>query len=337
MLMQAKLIQGDAAFSELADVWDALARGGMTDTPFQTRKYQEIWWRNLRPDTAVLLTIVVTDDDGRACAIGCFYLLDRSLHFNGCVEESDYLDLIGPAEYAEPVWTAVLDLLCSPDAPAWDVMDLCNVPENSPTRAALPRLAQKRGLLFVEKQHEVCPVIALPDDFETYLAGLNGRQRREIRRKFRRAAGAGAEMVLIGPDDDLETAVNDFLNLLQKSTFEKRDWLNDGRRAMFHETAQAAMAENALQLLFMEVEGKRAAALFNFDYNGRIWVYNSGLDPAPFGALSLGVVLTARAIEKAVGNGRAEFDFLRGSEEYKYRFGAVDTRLYRLRLKRNEQ
>ncbi len=335
--MQAKLIQGDAAFSELADVWDVLARDGMTNTPFQTRKYQEIWWRNLHPDTALLLTIVVTDDDGRPCAIGCFYVVGRRIHFNGCTEESDYLDLICSAEYAKSAWAALLDLLCSADAPSWDVMDFCNVPENSLTRAALPRLAEERGLLFAEEQHEVCPVIALPDDFETYLNGLNGRQRREIRRKFRRAAGVGAEMALVGPDDDLETAVNDFLGLLQKSTFEKRDWLNDGRRAMFHETAQAAMAENALQLLFMEVEGKRAAALFNFDYNGRIWVYNSGLDPASFGSLSLGVVLTAKAIEKAIGDGRVEFDFLRGNENYKYQFGAKDDRIYRLRLKRNEQ
>ncbi|MCZ7665852.1 MAG: hypothetical protein M5U34_00745 [Chloroflexi bacterium] len=38
-----------------------------------------------------------------------------------------------------------------------------------------------------------------------------------------------------------------------------------------------------MQLLFMAIEGQKAATLFNFDYNGRIWVYNSGLDPAAFG------------------------------------------------------
>lgn len=335
--MQAKLIIGDAAFSELADVWDDLSRQGMTNTPFQTRKYQEIWWRNLHPETAVLLTILVSDGEGRPCAIGCFYVYERQLHFNGCVEETDYLDLICPAEFAEPAWTAVLDVLCQPDVPAWDIIDFCNVPKNSPTRQILPHLAQDRGLFFAEEQIEVCPVVSLPDDFETYLEGLSSRHRREIRRKFRRAAGAEAEMVMIHSDDDLETAVNDFLDLLQKSTLEKRDWLTDGRRAVFHETAQAAMDEDALQLLFMEVEGKRAAALFNFDWNGRVWVYNSGLDPAAFGSLSLGVVLTAKAIEKAIADGRTEFDFLRGDEAYKYHFGAENTQIYRLHISRNEQ
>jgi CelD/BcsL family acetyltransferase involved in cellulose biosynthesis len=40
--------------------------------------------------------------------------------------------------------------------------------------------------------------------------------------------------------------------------------------------------------------------------------------------------LTAKAIEHAIANGRSTFDFLRGREEYKYRFGAKDTRVYRL-------
>ncbi|MCZ7665851.1 MAG: GNAT family N-acetyltransferase [Chloroflexi bacterium] len=49
-------------------------------------------------------------------------------------------------------------------------------------------------------------------------------------------------------------------------------------------------------------------------------------------APSLGVVLTAKAIEWAVANGRSHFDFLRGDEEYKYRFGAVDTEIYKITL-----
>ena len=54
--------------------------------------------------------------------------------------------------------------------------------------------------------------------------------------------------------------------------------------------------------------------------------------PALFGALSLGVVITAKAIEYAIENGRKSFDFLRGNETYKYRFGAQDTTIYRIHL-----
>lgn len=338
-MLSTKLINGETVFAELALEWDALVEQSMTNTPFQNLAYQRAWWCYLQPPDSSLHTVVVRDEASRLVAVACFYLLDGILYFNGCVEETDYLDLITTPTQAEAAWTAVLDRLCNPDFPDWTALDLCNVPEASPTRRILRELASQRGFSFQEEVHEVCPIIRLPATFDDYLEKLDKKQRHEIRRKLRRAEAAGVRIRMIGPDDDLPQAVDEFLELLQKSSFEKRAWLNDGRRALFHETAQAALDAGTLQLLFIEVEGpaqaqalRPAAALFNFDYDGRIWVYNSGLDPAAFSSLSVGVVLTAKAIEMAIANGRSKFDFLRGSEPYKYRFGAEDTNVYRLHL-----
>ncbi len=333
--MQTTLISGTAVFTELAAEWDALAAQGMTDTPFQTLAYQQTWWQNLQPSDANLHTITVRQPDGQLTAIACLYITAEGIvHFNGCVEETDYLDLICAPENAGAAWTAVFDMLCSPQFPHWTLLELCNIPAASPSRTILDQLAQKNGLNSVETISEVCPIIQLPDTFEAYLDSLDSKQRREVNRKLRRAAGADVTIHIVGPEDDLASEVAAFLDLLQKSTFEKRDWLTDGRRAVFHETAQSALANGTLQLMFAEVDGQKAAALFNFDYQDRIWVYNSGLDPSAFGALSLGVVLTAKAIEHAIENGRSQFDFLRGNETYKYRFGAKDTEIYKITISR---
>ena len=331
--MSTELLVGDGAFEALAGEWDALAARGMTDTPFQTWAYQRAWWAHLRPPDATLLTVAVRDEDGQLAAIGCFFHRDGTLHFNGCIEETDYLDLIAPNERAERAWSAVLDCLETAE-PAWTALDLCNVPAASPTRAVLRALAEKRGHAFDEEQIEVCPTIDLPATFDAYLESLDSKQRRELSRKLRRAEAAELTTTVVGPDDDVDAAVERFLELLQMSTFEKRDWLNEGRRAVFHDVARAAQAAGTLQLLFCGIEGRAAAALFNFDYRDRIWVYNSGLDPSAFAALSPGVILTAAAIERAIALGRAEFDFLRGDEEYKYRFGATDRPIYRLHVGR---
>jgi hypothetical protein len=289
----------------------------------------------LHPEKGSLHTITVHENGGSLVAIASFYLLDGTLFFNGCTEETDYLDMIVASDKAEAAWTAVFNCICSVHFPPWQALDLCNVPELSLTRSILPRLAQERGFSFTESIHEVCPIIPLPATFEAYLNNIDSKQRREIQRKLRRAQGANVNFTQVGPEDDVNQAIEEFLDLLQKSTLEKRAWLTDGRRALFYETAQAAHEAGTLQLLFAEVNGRKAASLFNFDYKGRIWVYNSGLDPASFSALSLGVVITANAIERAIENGRSTFDFLRGSEVYKYRFGAEDTRVYRLQIARN--
>lgn len=334
--MRSELIVGDSAFSQLAGEWDLLAGRGMTDTPFQTLAYQRAWWTHLRPDGATLLTVSTRDEDGQLLGIGCFFLADDCLHFNGCIEETDYLDLIAPAERAADVWRATWDCLINMDSPAWRCLDLCNVPAASPTRALLPALAREATFQFSESVIEVCPVITLPATFDAYLETLDSKQRRELSRKLRRAEAADVVTTAVDPAADIDREVDSFLELLQKSTFEKRDWLNDGRRALFHEVAHAAQAAGTLQLMFTAIEDRRAAALFNFDYKDRIWVYNSGLDPAAFAALSPGQVLTASAIEHAIQLGRREFDFLRGSEEYKYRFGAQDSQIYRLHVERED-
>lgn len=335
-MLQIKQIDGESAFAELATNWNDLAHRSMTNTPFQDLNYQRAWWHHLQPNNSSLHTLAAYDNE-QLVAIACFFLLDGLLYFNGCVEETDYLDLIAPAERAETVWTAIINHLCHSQHPSpWRGLDLCNVPAASPSRTILPRLAAERGFSFAESVHEVCPIIQLPNDFDTFLNSLDSKQRRELQRKLRRADGIGVEIHTVGPDEDLTQAVDDFLLLLQKSTPEKGDWLNEGRRAVFHETAQAAQAAGTLQLMFAEVNGQKGAGLFNFDYNGRIWVYNSGLDPYAFSKLSLGWVLTGKAIEGAIENGRSEFDFLRGNETYKYQFGATDTTIYRLRVTKDE-
>lgn len=333
--MKTVLIEGNAIFSSLSSEWDGLLQHSMTNTPFQFLAYQQSWWRHLGPENGRLYSVVVRHDDGRLAAIAPFFLQDQTLYLNGTLAETDYLDLIVAEADADAAWTAVFDCLCCPDMPDWHTLDICNVPAASLSRQILPQQAEKRGFSFTSSVIEVCPTIPLPDTFDAYLDAIDPKQRRELQRKLRRAEGSELGSYVVTADHDLTAELNIFLDLLQKSTFEKRDWLTEPRRALFHDVAQAAMAAGMLQLMFIELDGRQLAALFNFDYQNRIWVYNSGLDPNAATALSPGVIMTAKAIEHAIAHGRSEFDFLRGNETYKYRFGAQDANIYRYQLSRN--
>ena len=330
-MIQVKHIVGTRAFDELSAEWDTLAATGITDTPFQTLAYQKSWFTHL--GTGELHTITVRDDD-HLIGIGCFNLRDQTVFFNASKEESDYLDIIAAEEHAAIVWQAVFDCLAGPQVGQWQTLDLYNIPAESISRNIIPTLATSRGFSFADELAEVCPTIALPDSFEAYLAGLDKKQRHEIKRKMRRAKGAEAVLQIISAEDDLTAEVDAFLDLLQKSTPAKRAWYSEPRAALFHDVAQAAQDAGTLQLMFIEVDERKAAGLFNFAYKGRTWVYNSGLNPDVFGRLSLGVTLSSLAIQTAIELGHSEFDFLRGDEAYKYRFGAVNREIYRLQVAR---
>ena len=96
-------------------------------------------------------------------------------------------------------------------------------------------------------------------------------------------------------------------------------------------TIRCAFDHNCLQLAFLEIGGERASVYMSFDYLDRLWVYNSGVN-RQLNEYSPGWVLLGYLLKWCNENGRREFDFMRGDEEYKYRFGAVDRFVHRVKL-----
>jgi len=325
------------AFEVLAEEWNRLVHRSAADTIFLTLEYQRTWWRHL--GEGELCILAVRDEEELVGIAPLFVTTDpdecRVLAFVGCVEVSDYLDFIVARDRGEDVYSVLADGLSGSDAPAWDVLDLCNIHQDSPTLEIWPRLAEARGWSVSIARDDVCPVVSLPDTWEEYLQMLEGKQRREIRRKLRRgSAQAALSWYIVGPDHDLRAEVDDFLDLMAASTPDKEAFLTPARRNFFHQLARVTYDAGWLQLAFLKVGQQKAAAYFNFVYDNRVLVYNSGLDWRAFPKLGAGIILTAYCIRHAIEQGREAFDFMRGDERYKYEFGGQDVEVRRLRVRR---
>jgi len=324
-------------FEALAEEWNGLLRRSVADTIFLTLEYQCTWWHHLGEGELLILAV---RDGGELVGIAPLFATDnpqgqRVLATVGCVDVSDYLDLIVAQGREEMVYAALLDYLAGPGAPAWNLLDLCNIHQDSPTLTVLPPLAEGRGWAVSTARQEVCPVVRLPGTWEGYLQMLEGKQRREIRRKLRRAEGeATLRWYIVGQEHDLEAEVEDFLDLMAASTPEKAAFLTPRMRDFFRQLARVTYDAGWLQLVFLEIEGRKAAAYFNFVYNNRVLVYNSGLDWRAFPRFGAGIVLTAYCIRHAIEQGREAFDFMRGSERYKYQFGGQDVEVWQLVVRR---
>ncbi len=336
MTLVVKIHSDPEIFDALADEWTVLLRHSSTDVPFLSPSYQRIWWRHLGEGDLCLLTV---RDGSQLVGIVSLFLTrpekGPTLQFTGCVDVSDYLDGVILSGREEEVWRAALEALDGPTAPDWEWMDLCSIPATSPTWQLLPSLALNRGWTAETEVQEVCPVVSLPATWDGYLAMLDGKDRHELRRKLRRAgARSGLDWYIVGPEHDLESEVEDFLALMAKSTRAKEAFLTPPMRTFFRELARKASAENWLQLAFLILDGRKLAAYFNFVYNNRVMVYNSGLDWRADPGLAAGIVLSAFLIRHAIAEGREAYDFLRGSEDYKYRFGGQDVPVYRVLVHR---
>ena len=340
--MHTTLYQSPQAFTALADEWNTLLHHSSTDVPFLTLEWQSTWWQHFGYSDPLLL-YAFRDEAGALCGIAPLFRNcetgRRELNTLGCADVSDYLDMIVAPGCEQAVFDALLDALSAPATegrPEWDALDLCNIPEASPTREALSAVARARGWRAEASLQEVCPIIRLPATWDDYVATLDKKERHELRRKLRRAEQSDHQVGwhITAGEDSLDADLDAFITLLVKSRPDKAAFMTDTMRHFFHTVGHAAQRAGWLQLAFLTVNGDRAAGYMNFDYGNRIMVYNSGLDTQNFQWLSPGIVLTGYLIQHAIENERAVFDFLRGAEDYKYRMGGQDTRIYKLYIER---
>jgi CelD/BcsL family acetyltransferase involved in cellulose biosynthesis len=164
--------------------------------------------------------------------------------------------------------------------------------------------------------------------------GIKKKQRHEIRRKIRRAEGheLPVRWYIVEDEATLDDEIDAFLELMAFD-HEKEAFLTDVMRTQMRTSIHTAFQAGWLQLSFLEIGSEKAAGYLNFDYDNRIWVYNSGINFG-FNNLSPGWVLLAHLIQWGIDNGRETLDFMRGDEVYKYRFGGVDRFVVRVQIGR---
>jgi len=330
-------------FSEInPQEWNDLLTSSITDTPFLRYEYQSVWWEHRGGGEWLFknakLVLVSAREDEKLVGIAPLFISEydgqSALLLIGSIEISDYLDLIVRMEDHAPFVTGLLDFLASTLPDSWRGLDWYNLPDSSPTLSALKAESAQRGWTHLEEMYRPTPRIALNGDFDEYLSRVEKKQRHEIKRKMRRAQESGRNVRWYISDlNDVESEIDSFLGLMEHDEA-KAGFLHDAMREQMKAIIHTAHKNGWLWLAFLEADGQRIAANLNFDYNNKLWGYNAGVNRA-FMELSPGWVLLGHVLQWACENNRSEFDFMRGDEEYKYRFGAVNHYVMRAKVTRN--
>lgn len=330
-------LQKDFSALPAAD-WNALLAESINDVPFLRHEYLSTWWgtRGGGEWKDAELVMISASEGGKLVGIAPLFRSEHqgraALLLLGSIEISDYLDLIVRAADLPRFLAGLLDYLDRAGLWAGAAFDWYNLPDSSPTLAALKAESEKRGWAYAEEVFHPTPRIPLAGDFEAYLASIEKKQRHEIRRKMRRAAeyGVPVRFRIVEDGSALDLEMESLFELMKQDS-PKAGFLTEAMRAQMLGAVHAAYDNGYLWLAFLEVNGAKAAVSLNFDYKNKLWGYNSGVS-RDFIELSPGWVLLGHIIQWACEHGRSEFDFMRGDEEYKYRFGAVNRFVMRARL-----
>ena len=326
--MYVDVLTAETAFQTLRPEWLRLLGELSFQSVFLTPQWQETWWRHFGAGRQLSI-LTVRSDDGRLQGLApLMHGRDDAdtarLEFIGALDLCDYFDLLIAPHRQDDVAQTMADYLVSQ---ANEDVEIClnNLSASSPTATLLQDSLAQQGLLVETDTIETCPTIVLPADWNAYLSTLRGKDRHELRRKIRRAENT-AELVYTVTDtpERLDEDLDTFIALHRMSQQDdKQGFMTPSKVAFFRDMAHQLWREGWLELAFLYADDRPIAGLCCMTYGTTYAAYNSGYHPG-YGALSAGIVLFANRIRSAIERGFVAFDFLRGNEAYKYRFGASD-------------
>ena len=183
------------------------------------------------------------------------------------------------------------------------------------------------------EQVDVAPAIDLPDSFESYLLGLSGHDRHELRRKRRRLGELGEWRVRKADDVGWEADLSAFFDFHRQAPGEKAGFFTADRERFFRRLAADLFLMGLARLDVLDLDGQPVACTFSYDFRNVVALYNSSFRP-DLAKHAPGMVLVGALIEHAIEEEKRCFDFLRGDERYKSRFGPTPRPVFEVQLAR---
>jgi CelD/BcsL family acetyltransferase involved in cellulose biosynthesis len=294
---------------------------------FVTPDWLDAWWRVFGADYQPLVKTVRRD--GEIIGVAPLKTAGSTASFLGSADVCDYLDFIVVPGSEIDYFQALLDDL---NHNGIKLLDLQSLRTDSTVLTSLVPWLRQVGKEVTISFEDVSLETALPAAFEDYLAGLNTKQRHEVRRKLRRLSEFGAvDYYFISDRGALPAAMDDFLRLFRESRQDKADFMTSRMEAFFRLLAASMSAAGFLKLGVLALDKTPVAMVMCFDYGDTRYLYNSGFD-VKYNYAGVGLLSKVFAIKDSIESGLKKFDFLKGAEHYKYHLGGRELPLYRCQI-----
>lgn len=311
-------IVAPAAFGGLEAEWRQLWRAMSGASPFLAAAWLGAWIGTYAPGRTWAAAL---RDGGRLVGLLPVFVWDRALLLAGTGPSDHGGALILPG-YERWAGTLLETAAEAADAP-FDRIDLQQLaPESALSEAALPGRRAETG------DGDACSILRL--DGDEGMAGIPKKMRADWRYAARRLAREGGVVDLVPPDVAAGGIAE--LERLHALRWHERDepgMLADPLLSrLLRAAAPRLAAEGLLRLHRIRLDGETIAVLLALQGGRSVCYFLSGFDPA-HARFSPGTVLVGSAIAAAAGEGAVRFDFLRGDEDYKTRWGAEQRRRIR--------
>jgi len=308
----------------LASVWNPLVDASSSRNIFLTWEWMTTWLDIFAAKSEPFI-LTVTDADGSLTGLAPLYstrmrvgpLTARALRLMGTGVGADHMGFIWSGrDFTEQIVLRLID-----DIDDWDVLDFTWMNADQARRAteAVHRRERTHACLLTEA--DKCPVLRLPASWDVYVKALSTSFRSSLRRSLQRLNRdhGPVEFLQVATEGEFEAAWDALV------VFHRKRWLSRGFHGAFadpvftafhHRFGPVALRKGWLRFYVLRVAEEIAAALYCFRFGSCVCYFQSSFDSA-WSHYGPGRLLMAHAIRRAIEEGAAEFDFLRGTERHK--------------------
>ncbi|HEX3356152.1 MAG TPA: GNAT family N-acetyltransferase [Tepidisphaeraceae bacterium] len=241
---------------------------------------------------------------------------------------SDYLDpLIDPAE-EQLVWRTIFKNINELVGTEVRELILHNISPEFMQHGGMKDVAAELNLHMQDEVAEPITRISLASTWDEYLAARGSHDRKELRRKLRKAEAAGAKLECCTDESKVGGELTALFELMSKGgggKGRKARWMFPGH---FAAAAGPLLKQGRIRVYRLTIQGRYASGMIAFPAAHGEILWCGAFDPAMH-EFSPGIVTFAMLIRQAIERGDKVMDMLRGDNEYKYRLGAEDHPLYR--------
>jgi CelD/BcsL family acetyltransferase involved in cellulose biosynthesis len=322
--IRVQVVSDDDTFTELEPTWDRVLNSarGARPHPFLEFQWARTWWDCFGAGHTLHVLVLWLGEE--PIAIAPLMLSRVRMHgialqrlgflYNSHVPRADFLS----GKYPELANRAIWKYLSLHRF--WDLLQLCQLPDTSPTLDTISGLAERDGFGTGTWDSGASPSVVTSGSWMEYFNSLPTKHRSNLRNRFKRIAQLGdveREAVCLPPQ--LDGALEDGFRI------EASAWKGSAGTAIacapelrrfYSEFARRAAERGWLRLNFLRSGDKRVAFDYSLVYDNRTFLLKLGYDPE-YSAYSPSQLLLSMALQDAFEQGREEYDFLGEFVEWK--------------------
>jgi len=336
------LIDSLERWADIAKCWADLLAQSRSNTLFLTWEWLFTWAECfLESDCQLFILAVYKQSELTGVAPWCIRhsrkwgIPVRSIEFLGTPEAgSDYLDVFARPRKEREVAQAIHSFLFKEVSSRWDRLILHDIPSDSLFLMHFLNQIEAEGKTVELQPGSFCPIMNLPNTREQFLSQLSPHRRRQYLRDIRGLEKEGGFNYRRFQSNDITDSLKTLCALYVQR------WKTSGDLARFLERLVSRYHGTGwFEIGLLEIKGTCVAATFQLRYANTLSQYIQATDRLFKTSVhvSIGNALVGLSLENAIEDGFSTYDFLKGTEEYKFLWAdggrrCLNVRFYRPRV-----